>query len=151
MRPVNKNPSEQELRSFGWVMVGGFALIGALLWYTSVKPLGAWLPVAWGWTGAPRQIAAAVLWTIGPIVWAVAMASASATRPIYLVWMTVAGYMGVVSSFIVLSLLFFVALPPFSLIRLLDPLRKKLNGSGQSYWEKPVVHEATLERMAKPF
>jgi hypothetical protein len=151
IRTVNKNPSVDELKTFGWVMLGGFALLGTLLWYSSLKPQGAWWPAGgWGWTGAFRQEVAVAFWALGALVWAISIVSTALTRRVYVVWMTGGYYVGTVTSFLLLSVLYFAVLPVFSLIRLTDPLRLRLSSSG-TYWEKPTEHEATLERMSRPF
>jgi hypothetical protein len=151
MKAVNRNPTAAELVTFGRVMWGGFAVMGALLWYASVRTPGAWWPQGeWGWQANARQIAAVGLWSLGPLLWGIGSFAPKLARPIYVGWMTAAGYMGLVSSFILLAALYFIALPVFSLLRLADPLRLSLRPSG-SYWEKTTPHDATLERMARPF
>jgi hypothetical protein len=64
--------------------------------------------------------------------------------------MTLASYLGMVMTTLLLSVLFFVLLPIFSLIRLKDPLRLKLRSAG-TYWERPDPHEPTINRMRRPF
>src|SRR5690349_15528406 len=99
MRTVNRNPDAKELRSFGWVMLAGFALIGALAWYSSVKEPGAWLTHgSWAWTGARKQVAALAFWALASSLWGVSLFAPKLARPVYVVWMTAAGYMGLVSS-----------------------------------------------------
>jgi len=64
--------------------------------------------------------------------------------------MTGAMYLGMAMTTVLLSVLFVILLPFFSLIRLADPLRLKPKSSG-SYWEDPTPHDATLERTRRPF
>ena len=62
MLGVNRNPSRPDVRTFGLVILLGFAVIGALLWYKAVKPPGGWWPEAgWGWNGAVLQVIAVAL------------------------------------------------------------------------------------------
>ena len=63
MQGVNKNPSRSDVRTFGLVMLLGFGVIGAVLWYQSIKPPDGWWPDAgWGWnSGVPQVIAIALL------------------------------------------------------------------------------------------
>ena len=148
---VNRNPTIPELRRFGWVTLGGFAVLGALAWYLAVKPEGAWWPAAWGWTGAGKQVAAFVLWGLGLAMLLVCLSSTGAARRVYVGWMTGAMCIGTVATTIVLSILFVVLLPVFSLIRFADPLRLKRKPPGESYWEDHRHHEPTLERTIRPF
>jgi hypothetical protein len=148
---VNQNPTIQELRRFGWVTLGGFAVLGVLFWYLAVKPEGAWWPAAWGWEGAGKQVAALVLWGLGLAMLLVCLSSPAAARRVYVGWMTGAMYLGTVVSAIMLSILFVVLLPVFSLIRFADPLRLKFKPPGESYWEDHRHHESTLERTIRPF
>jgi len=65
--------------------------------------------------------------------------------------MTVSTFIGTIMTTIMLTILFIVLLPLFSLIvRLGDPLRKKIT-SGPTYWEDYKPHEASIERMKRPF
>lgn len=151
MFTVNKNPSVKEIASFGWVMLGGFGVIGALWWYIAVKPEGGYWPVhSWGWNGKGWQIAAVALWILALLSLVVCRVSFPAARKYYVIWMTGAMYVGTVMMTVLLTVLYFVLLPVFSLIRLADPLRLKRHRR-ESYWEKPSAHEATLERMRRPF
>jgi hypothetical protein len=151
MLALNKNPAAAELRSFGWSTLLGFGVIGTMLWYSSIAHTGSWWPRAdWGWAGHPRQILALIAWTAGLTVFATSRFSRRLARSIYLLWMTGAMYAGMVTTFIMLTVLFVTVLPAFSLIRLADPLRLKVRQTG-SYWEQSSPHETTLERMRRPF
>ena len=150
MFTVNKNPSAKDVANFGWVMLGGFGVIGVLLWYVAVKPHGAWTPTDWGWSGAGRQIAAIILWILAILSLIVCRASFAAGSRYYVIWMTGAMYIGTIVTTVMLTVLFFLLLPIFSLVRLSDPLRLKWHPR-ESYWEKPSPHEATLERTGRPF
>ena len=132
MKPVKKNPSSSELRVFGLAMLAGFGLIGGLLaWRLGVNA------------------AAIVCWVLGAALFLCGLWK-PVGRPVYYVWMTGAMYLGTAVTTILLTVLFVVFLPIFSLIRLKDPLRRKLKSTG-SYWEDHTPHEATLERMMRPF
>ena len=50
---------------------------------------------------------------------------------------------------VLMTVLFFVLLLPFTLIKLKDPLRLKLGGA--TYWEPHKNPPATLERFQRPF
>lgn len=145
MHQVNRNPSSAELHKFGWAMVLGFGVIGTVLWYVGPEPNG------WAWAGVAPQKVAIATWILGPVLLAISFGPPAVARPVYVAWMTAATYIGVVMTFVLLSVLFVVLLPVFSLIRLKDPLRLKLAPPGESYWEDHVHHESTLERTARPF
>ncbi len=138
MQLVNRNPSRGDVRKFGVTILCGLGAIGALLWWRS------------GGEAAGLQVAAVVLWSIGAVVVAVSFASHGAGRQIYVVWMTAAMWMGKVMVPVFLSVVYFVMLIPFTLIRISDPLRMKLKREG-TYWEKHPPFEPTLERMSRLF
>jgi len=71
--------------------------------------------------------------------------------PVYVGWMSAAFAIGAVMTVVLMTVLFIVLLPLFSLTRLADPLRMKLKPAGESYWEDHKHHESTLERTARPF
>jgi hypothetical protein len=144
MRAINKNPSPRELRTFGLIMLAGFCILGGLFWFSGRLP-GTWC----GWSGSGRQCTGIVLFLVGAAC-AACSASPSVGRLLYVGWMTVGMYLGMVMTTVMLTLMFFLLLPVFSLIRLADPLRLKLRKTG-SYWEDHKPHEATLERTARPF
>ncbi len=130
LTPVNRNPSSTELRKFAVGMLLGFGLLGGLAWWRGYSPT------------------AVTLWSIG-VGLAIAAQLPAVGRWIYVGWMTGAQAIGFVMTNILLTLMFFILLPPFALLRLRDPLRKKLGAA--SYWEQPERHEATLERTSRQF
>lgn len=138
------------MRTFGLVILVGLLVIGALLWGADWHKFRGDQPLA-QWAGSTLQWLAVALWIVGLPAGIISMASRPAGRLIYIAWMTVASYMGAVMTFVLLSVLFFVFLPVFSLIRLGDPLRRKLLKADESYWEDHRHHESTLERTIRPF
>lgn len=136
---VNRNPSAKDLRQFGVVMLIGLGVIGGLVWWRL------------GGSGVGRGLALA-LWIIGGLCFLVEFAApASVGRPLYVGWMSVAAAIGKVMVPLFLSVLYFTFLAPFALIRLGDPLRKRLRPAGESYWEPHTNHEPTVHRMHRPF
>ncbi len=123
----------------------GFGIIGLVLWYVGPEPNG------WSWTGIVGQKVAVAAWVLGLVLLLISLGPQSIGRPVYVAWMTAATYIGTVMTFVLLSVLFLVLLPVFSLIRLKDPLRMKLLRAGESYWEDHEHHESTLERTIRPF
>lgn len=145
MHVVNRNPSASELHKFGWAMIFGFGVIGAILWYFGPEPN------TFAWQGMFAQKLGLGLWILGVTLLVVSFGPVGVARPVYVGWMTVAMYLGTVMTFLMLSLMFFIFLPVFALIRLKDPLRLKLLPPGETYWEDHRQHEATLERTIRPF
>ncbi len=148
MFTVNKNPTPTDLRKFGWAMLFGFGILGAILWFLHSRKAEIGL-LAWDGSGA--QIASSIMWSAGVFCCVISLASPTFTKPIYIFWMSVTVPIGLFMSTVMLTILFVVLLPIFSLIvRRTDPLRKKPH-SGGTYWEDYKPHEPTIERMRRPF
>jgi len=149
MFTVNRDPSRRDLRKFGLAMFIGFFAIGALLSFYPFLSKGDVL--ALGWHETPLRYTAVGSMVLGAGLWVLSVAAPRAAKPVYIVWMTAAVAMGTAMSTILLTLLFVVFLPPFSLVvRLGDPLRRRLTRK-DSYWEDYKPHEATLARTQRPF
>lgn len=124
----------------------GFGVLGAALWLFRVPT-----ELRWQWGGQRTQIACAVLWAIGALLGATALASPSAGRLLYVAWMSATRPLGIAMLFVGLTISFLVALPVFAfLIRRADPLRRRLT-PGSTYWEPVKPVEPTIERMRRPF
>ncbi len=147
MLPFRRNLSPGEVRNFGLITLGGFVVLGALLW---LKGLGWSFADALSWQGSGSQKASVVLWAIGAAFAIICTASYALGLRLYIGWMTMAVYLGTVVSTVMLSLMFLILLPIFSLVRLKDPLRLKLKPSG-TYWEEHRPDEPTLDRMSRMF
>lgn len=146
---VNKNPTRRDIGKFGWAMLAGFGVVGGVLWLVPGATIRDHALLTW--SGAGVQIAALCLWALGLGLAFLSFTAPGVARPVYVTWMSVAFAIGAVVSTVLLTVLFLVLLPLFSLVvRAGDPLRKKLNAKG-SYWEDYKPHEATLERMRRPF
>jgi hypothetical protein len=148
MFTVNRNPSRIELRKFGSAMLLGFGVIALILWCgKNIRTGQGWF----AWTGGGSQITALALAALGVSLFTLSRVSESACRSVYVLWMTVFVPVGLVMSTIVLSLIYFIVLPIFSIIvRFSDPLRKKLKPDG-TYWEDFKPFEPTLDRMRRMF
>lgn len=153
MFTVNKNPDKSDLRNFGWAMLIGFGVLGAVVW--TAPWLNAWRtgepspPLAW--SGSGTQVTAVCLWAVGLSLWAVSMLTRSPARVVYIVWMSAAMALGTVMSTVLLTVLFIGLLPVFSVVvRIGDPLRKRPSAK-ETYWEDYRPYEATMERMRRPF
>lgn len=149
MFTVNKNPTNDDLRKFGYAMVGGFLMIGALIYFLPWARTREVSTLAW--TGRLLQWTAVSLPLLGAVLCGLGLFVPVAAKPVYIVWMTAAMGVGIVVSTIMLTLLFLFLLPVFSIVvRFGDPLGKKLKAQG-TYWEDHKPHELTLERMKRPF
>ncbi|RME40264.1 MAG: hypothetical protein D6788_03705 [Planctomycetota bacterium] len=149
MLTVNTNPSASDLKGFGWAMLIGFGLIGLLLYATGGNPHSP--GGRWAWTGSAGQTVGIVLIGLGIGLFLLSRLFPAAARPVYVGWMSVTVPIGAVMTRVFLTVFFAVVLPPFSLlVRLSDPLRKRKR-AGDSYWEDYQPHEATVERLQRPF
>jgi hypothetical protein len=147
---VNRSPGKADLRKFGWAMIGGFGVLGALFWLEAWWwTAGAGVPL-YTWTGKIFQIVVLCLWGLGVLLWASSLAPYPVARAVYVGWMMMVVPIGITMSTIVMTLVFTIVLPIFSLIRFSDPLRKKLRKEG-TYWEDAKPYEPTMERMMRPF
>jgi len=147
MFTINKNPTNADLRKFGWAMLFGFGVIGVVLWVVACRRYGGG---SFGWSGGAGQQVAIGLFVLGAGLCVIGTAAPSLARPVYIVWMRVTVPIGMVMSTVLLTVLFVFVLPLFSLIvRWGDPLRKKLGGT--TYWEDYRPYEHTLDRMRRLF
>ena len=149
MFAVNKSPTSRDLHKFGWAMLAGFGVIGLLLWLVPWVKTGNAANLAWA--GAGKQILAIALWALGTALFVISFAPPPVAKPVYVAWMSAVVPIGVAMSTVLLTLLFVLLLPVFSLIvRFGDPLRRRLRGQ-HSYWEVYKPYEPTLERTKRPF
>jgi hypothetical protein len=140
---VSKTPARSELRKFGVTILVGLFVIGLLLWWLKGPAEAADVPNGW-------QVTAICLWGVGAVVCAIScLAPLGVARRLYAGWMTTALALGAVMTRVLFTVVFVVLLPFFALIRFRDPLRKKL--TAESYWEDYDRHDATLERVSRPF
>ena len=65
-------------------------------------------------------------------------------------WKAFARALGYVQTVLVLTVLYLLLLPFFSLVRLRDPLRRRLDAAG-SWWEPMEPVDATIEEAARRF
>jgi len=148
MFTVNRNPSPRDLRMFAWSMLIGFNVLAIVALLLACWKSGWTQPFFWP---SPRAKTIAIVFSVvGTSMWLVSLVSPAAAKRLYIGWMTVMVPVGIAMSTVMLTLLFVILLPVFSLIvRRGDPLRKKLGAS--SYWENYKPHEDTLERMRRLF
>ncbi len=153
MFEINKDPSDSDLRGYGIGMLVGFSVLavvsGVLLPLWSSWRSGDLAEFAWKF-GAKQQVAVAMAST-GLALFVLSKVSLAGTRVVYLAWMSVFMPVGRVMTAVLMTLLFLLLLPVFSVVaRLKDPLQTTLKSEG-TYWEPTTQHEPTLERMARQF
>ncbi len=145
---AKQKPSVADLRKFALAMLAGFGVLGGALWLaTAWRGSGGWVT----WNGTRGQWTALLLWLLGVALAGSSQLPYAFARRVFEFWMVGSEWLGRIFSTVLLTVLFFVLLPPFSLIvRRKDPLRKRLT-PGKSYWEPATPHEPTLERMRRMF
>ena len=126
---LNLNPTAKELRQFGFIALGAFGLLGALL-YWHVVPL-------WRVFGAATPTVAYVVWAVGALSAFLSMVAPKMNRPLFVGLSVVAYPIGVVMSYVIMGAFFFLILTPLgSIFRLAgrDPLRRRFDATARSYW-----------------
>src|SRR5262245_34294096 len=115
MRTKQVGPSQ--LRSFGFIVGGGFALID-LLPLVRHHPMRLWALVI-----SVLLVATALVWP-------------SALRPFQRVWMTIGEGLGWVNSRIILSIVYYLIIVPIGLLRRAfgqDPMSRQLEPNATTY------------------
>jgi hypothetical protein len=118
---INKNPSAKELIKFGATFLGGMAVIGLLYYFVLDNQ-----PLAKG------------LWIAGGVVFVLSFVPPVA-RILYILWMGLGITMGLVTSPIILALVFLVLITPVGLVFKLiqrDTMKRKLDKGASTYWEE---------------
>ena len=62
-------------------------------------------------------------------------------------WKRFANRMGRIQTFILMTIIYFLIVPFFSLVRFSDPLKLKLKKKSTSYWEPKKEIDTSLEKM----
>jgi hypothetical protein len=123
-----------ELRRFGMVMAAGLGLIGAILLWRH-RP-------AW-----PAFLGAAAFFLLA------GLALPRVLAPIERAWMTLAGWISVGMTYVILTLAFYLVITPFGLLlRALgkDFLHRGFEKDTPSYWV-PVAPDSPGSRPDKPY
>jgi len=128
---LNIKPTDRELRQFGFIALGAFGLLGALLFWRLV-PL-------WRLFGAAAPTAAYAVWAVGALSALLSIVAPKLNRPLYVGLSVLAYPIGFVMSYVILGAFFFLVVTPLGLIFRLtgrDPLRRRLDAGAHSYWIK---------------
>jgi hypothetical protein len=115
---INWHPDAKELRKFGLTVLIGFAIIGAVFFFTG-KPISAYY-----------------LWGAGVLFGASGLTGTVIALPFYFIWMGFAFIVGNIMSRLIMFLIFFAVVTPLGIImRLTGRDRLKLKKSNaSSYW-----------------
>lgn len=126
---LNLRPDAKQLRQFGFIALGAFAVLGAVvLWRGGLFGLD--------FGRAARPVAHA-LWGLGGLSALFSLVLPRANLPLFTALMVVTFPIGIVVSHVVLALLFFGVLTPVALVfRLIgrDPLMRRFEPERESYW-----------------
>jgi hypothetical protein len=117
---LNRNPSQRDLTWFGLLFGLFFGLLGLLSWWR--HGLGLAPEILWGLAVAVPL----VYYAIPPL-----------RRPIYVGWVTLVYPIGLVVSFVVLGVVYYLVVTPVGLALRLsgrDPMQRAFDPSRKSYW-----------------
>lgn len=121
MVPINRNPSQRQLRQFGFVWLGFVAFFGAVAWLRFDAP-----GIAIG------------LWAAAVVVPVVGWLAPSFMRVVFVGMSVLAWPIGFVVSHIVLAAVYFLVVTPIGIgLRLVgyDPMRRRATTRGTTgYW-----------------
>ena len=110
------------------------------------------IPIAWQVEPVTRNRALQGLLGVGTLIGLAGLAAPGALRPVYKPWMAMGMFLGGIMTVVLMTVLYFVVVPVFSLIRLKDPLRmRRTRSPDESFWEPHRNSEPTVERFSKPF
>ena len=123
----------RDLRKFGLMVGGVFVLLGGLFLFRN-KPAGPYFLIP------------------GVVLVFFGFVAPRALKVVYIAWMSLALTMGLLVSTVVLTLFYFIVIPPLALVGRLfgkDFLSEKLDPNAKSYWlardrsriRKPVDYE----------
>ena len=133
---MNRNPADKDLRNFGWAGLIVLTVVSLLLYF--VKGIA----IQWS----------LIVFTVGFIIFLTSIISIKTTKIIYLCLTVVTKPIGMVLSFVLLAIFYFLLLTPVGLFfRLIgrDPLFRKFDSSSESYWIDR--REASLKRYFRQF
>ena len=108
--------------------------------------------IPWRFEFASERTVMMALVAVGSVLTVCGLFVPRKLDPIYKPWMKGAMVLGTVMTVVLMSVIFIVVVPIFSLVRFKDPLRfRRTPDPGGSYWEPHRNSDSTLERFSKPF
>jgi hypothetical protein len=132
-----RGPTRGELRWFGLIFAGFFALLGAMSWWRS--------------RGADHHTAAIVLWCIGGGIALIYYLLRPVQRPFYDLLITVAYPIGWVVSHLMIALMYYGLITPIGVTMRLfgrDALRRRFDRSATTYW---IAHDPSAAATKRYF
>ena len=133
MKQMTQKKTTQELRKFGLVMAAAFCVFGGLMLWR-------------GKAAGPYVLGLGVAFLLLGLV------LPGALRPIEQIWMAFAEKLSIVSTFVILSLTYYLVMTPVGVLTRLmgkDLLQTKLEPSSSSYWLPVDLSPST--RPDKPY
>ena len=70
-------------------------------------------------------------------------------KAVYAKWMALAHVMGIFGTFVFMSIIYFIFVPLFSLVRFSDPLKLKWKKDDPSYWLDKTPIDTSIEGMKR--
>ena len=122
---INKNPSPRELWWFGLIVLAFGGFVSAILYARFRWPVGSWIPLA------ALSVVAAVYYLVPAV-----------RRPIYLGWMYAFLPLGMLTSFLLLAVIYFLIFTPIGLVMRLvgrERVPKGFDRQATSYWMKRLA------------
>lgn len=117
---LNTTPSRRDLRVFGILWLVFLGAFGALAWHKGAQH------TAW------------IVWSVGGAVSVPGLIFPPLLRPVYLAAIYASFPLGVVSSYLILGVFYYLVLSPVGLILRLsghDPLNRKYQPGQTTYWK----------------
>ena len=134
----NSNITNSDLRKFGFIMGGMFALIFGLIFpWIAEKNSHNW-PV---WP-----------FIVMAVFWGIALFMPQVLRPVNTIWIKIGNVLGWVNSRIILGIMFFLIILPIGLILKLfgkDSMNRKFDKKLETY--RRVTNPRSKENLEKPF
>ena len=145
MVQIDLRPGPRVLRSFGFIALAGFGLLGGVIY---------WKEGLFGLSfGEASGTVSCVLWCLAALAALLSLIAPAANRPLYVALVLVTYPIGYVLSYVLMGAVFYGVIMPIGLVfRALrcDPLRRQFDRQTPTYW---VHHRApdTVERYFRQF
>jgi hypothetical protein len=120
MLTIDRNPPQEQLRSFGVLLAIFVPVFGALIWWRTGRPVAA----TWIW--AIGGVLTALYWIIPPL-----------RRLVFVGWMIAVFPIGWTVSHLMMGLIYYGVITPIGLIMRAsgrDPLFRSFDRSARTYW-----------------